>query len=345
MEDGARMIDRPDPPKPADLSRPRRRRTVVAGVLVMATFVAASVFTVLQPAGADQGAELVLKPGDKKVIVSDRPMGSTGIGSNGPASPMDCAEDPTIATACDVYPLKFELDTTEGALNFVSIRVDFETPTVPSLSLVAAANVPINAGDLDIGVWDISGEEPTRMAVAGAGEPYKVPEIAAFEATMSEYLLTIESTRAPLLGYTLTLTYSNELFDAPFEALDPALADRSGPGEAPTDLSGAQPPAAAADPIVDTGFADLTPPPAVSGGQLLAPAPVIADSDFTGFRSVIDDSLAPTEFEAETAAAVLPTPEDPGAAVLLFWLLVVPFLLLGFVVAVLRRRRPAALQA
>jgi hypothetical protein len=325
--------------------RPRRRRHLAIATLLAVALAAGTAAGLLQPAAADEGPEIVLKSGDRKVIVSERPMGSSGVGTNGPSDPMDCADVPEIAVSCDVYRLKIDLESSEDALNFLTLRVDFETVVVPSISAVAVALVEIGAGDLDIGVWDISGEEPALMAVAGAGEPYKIPEIAAFEPEHPEYLVTIESTRAPILGYTLTAAFSNELFETPFEALDPALQDGSQSADpAPFDDSFDRPAPAALDPI-DEGFAEVTPPPAFTGSELLAPAPVVADGDFAGFRSVIDDALAPPAIDAETAAAVLPKAKAPGTAVLLFWLLVVPLLLLAFVVAVLRRRRPTALQA
>ncbi len=333
-----------------NLDRPRRRHLVVAGLL-SSVLVVGTLFGVLRPAAADEGASISLKPGDRKVIVSTRPMGTTAVGENGPSKPSDCADEPDIALGCDVYKLHIDLDKSEGALNFLTLRLDFETPTTPSLSAVAVALRPINAGDLDIGVWDMTGAKPARVAVAGGGGAYDVPEIAAFEPLLSDYMITIESTRAPLLGYTFTLQFSNELFDEPFEALDPALADRSGGTNRPTDFSGqpvAAPPAAPAgsfDPGPSgSAFSDFN-PPAPTSAALLAPAPVLGDSDFAGFRSVVDNSLAPAQLSAENAAAiVLPAAKDPGAPMLIFWLLVVPLILLAIFAAVMRRRRPTALQ-
>jgi hypothetical protein len=333
-------------PTPTPTPRtPRRRGRLAVVAALAASFLGASAFAALRPASADEGPEISLKAGDRKVIVTDRPMGSSALGENGPSQPSDCIDDPTIALVCDAYRLHVDLDPNAEALNFVTLRLDFDTPTAPALTAVAAGFTAINAGDLDIGVWDMSGEKPVLMAVAGAGEPYSVPEIAAFEPTMTDYMVTVESTRAPIVGYTLTASFSNELFSTPFEALDPSLTgpeDRS--SVRPVDSSGDGTIAPAAPALPATSFDDLTPPPEYASAALAPVAPIAADSDFAGFRTAVDDSLAAPQISAASASVVIPKPKHPSASLLVFWLLIVPLLLLGFVAAALRRRRPTALQ-
>lgn len=340
IRDGDLMTD----PTPTSRTSHRRGRTALIAA-VAASFLGVSAFAALRPASADEGPEISLKAGDKKVIVSDRPLGTTGDGENGPAKPSDCIDDPIISLTCDAYRLHIDLDPNAEALNFVTLRLEYDTPTTPPLDAVAVGLKPLGAGDLDVGVWDISGPTPVLMAIAGAGSIYN-PEIGAFEPEMSDYMVTVESKQAPVVGYTLTASFSNELFSTPFEALDPSLngpEDRS--SVRPTDNSGDGQLGAAPAPASSFGaFDDITPAPAYAGAALAPVAPLVADSDFAGFRTAVDDSLAPPTLSASAASVVVPKPKNPSGMLLVFWLVLVPLLLIGFVAAALRRRRPTALQ-
>jgi hypothetical protein len=293
-------------------------------------------------ASADDGGSLSLKPGDSVVVEQTRPMGSSGI-AVADHTPEACRDDPTAAQSCDVYRVHFEIDTNPDAFNFARFQADFDTPTTPGLPLVATGLVEINAGDIDLYLYDVTGPEPVAVDLPGATAAYMVPQIAAFEPKVKDYDLVVVSTRAPLLGYTLKVDFSNELFDAPFEALDPATLDRS--GDRPVDVSA--PRESSSSGSVDASVTFIDAPPVASDLPAVAAAPALqpvgTDTDFAGFRGAVDDSLAGAPLVQRAASAAVVRAKAPAAPMVVFWLLVAPLVLLGAFAVWMRRRRPSAL--
>ena len=290
------------------------------------------------PAGAEDGGVIKLKSGEAKQVVSERVLVGNPpaqlAGPGAPASPEDCrGADPAVEVSCDVYRLEIDLSDDPDALNFVRIELNWDTTRAPSLQAVAAGTFEYNAADLDAIIWDVSGEEPEPVTAGGAGELFIVPEIAGFEARSRVYDVAVWAGRAPVLGYTMTVSFSNETFSAPFEALDPAFADGF---EQPGDFSSGS--------FIDaTNDYDFNVAPAVAVPSLdPPPAAVGTDGDFSGFGSSVDNQLTGAlatfrpnrEVEFEFG-------DPPSALAVLFWMLIAPLVIAALIVLFLRRRSSA----
>ena len=323
------------------LLRPSRRLLAWVAATVCGT---ASIAAFGMAASADDAGEYTLKPGQQVVLESTRPMGTNPLGAGQDHTPEACREDPSASVACDTYRFHFELDPSAEAFNFVRFQLDYETPRTPPMPVVAAGLTSVNVADLNLYVYDITGEEPVEVEVTGATAAYEVPAIAAFEPKVRDFDVVVVNTRGPLLGYTFTIDFSNEVFGSPFEALDPSLVDRS--ADRPVDLSATPPAAAPAaiEPASPSGGLSL-PNPVADAVASVAPAsvrPVAPDTDFAGFRGSVDDAVgaAPQIQRTQPVAFTAPAPSAP---IVLFWLLAVPLAVLAAIWAWMRRRMPSEL--
>ena len=311
-------------------------RGLAAGVVA---FVAALGVVVAVPASAEgELAVIELNPGDvfqqtfESINVSD---GGTFI------TPADCVGD---VPSCDVIRLKLNRDTSEGAVNFIRIELRWEGGAQPpDLALVVAGLGLGPVNDLDMYIYDAAGTRIEGTGGATAGDH----EVGAILADQDVYDLVINQFTGTTLEYELSIIFSNELFESPFEALDPSLRDSSASNGA-VDRSGdvVPPPAASVAPSV--GPSELSSPAPVGSLAPITDAvatvrDVEADSDFAGFRGTVDDQLAaPSPLQASRTSVLADAPA-PGTALVLFWLVLAPTLIALAFFLYLRRRRPAAL--
>lgn len=320
----------------------RRMAALCVALLAGAGVVAANTMT----AGASDEGTVVLGPGETKTIVSTDVRAPSSLLSFTPAGCQGQA-----AEICDVYWLNLLIDDHPDAQNFVRATVSWETQRTPNLGAVAAGLNPVLLTDLDMYAYDLSDpEEPAGLSsdeVGGNG--IQTPERIGWLADFDKYALVVHNSGPNAsLGYKLTISFSNERFTSPFEALDPATQSRARETfERPVDRSGgagAEPPPAVPDEFLPVGSgSDTFSGQGISnlGGNVVAP-----DTDFTGFRGGVDNALSGNVAQlASNRVPRVQIGESPPAIIVAFWLLLVPVLLLLAFAYWLRRRRPVALQA
>ena len=326
--------------------RPTARNLLLGALATAAMF--GAMFGGNLPASADDMGEVTIAPGQTLEFTSTKPQAPLGTPAVSLIStPDDCMAPPTDAT-CDVYFLNPQRDLTEGAQNFVVAQLDWDPGfRYPDLALVVAGLGLGQSTDYNLYLYEPGAEEGDweRRADLSGGA---YPQLLGFLAEKDHYALVVQLSSGPSLGYELTLSMSNEIFESPFESLDPALRDRGG-FAAPIDRSGT--PDASVAPVVPDAVeaspsfaapvtADVTaalPTPAT-------PREVAPDLDFAGFRGSVDDQLEGDLAAVQhTSASPLPEADPPATALVLFWLLLVPVGLGLVLFAAMRRRRPAAL--
>ena len=308
-------------------------RGLAAGVVAFA--VALGGVAAVPAAAEGELAVIELSPGD----VFQQTFESINVNDGGQMhTPADCVGD---APSCDVIRLKLNRDLSEGALNFVRIELRWEGGAQPpDLALVVAGLGLGPVNDLDMYVYDAAGTELETAGGATAGDH----EVAAITADQDVYDLVINQFTGATLEYELSITFSNELFESPFESLDPALRDRSG-SSGVVDRSGDPVPPAAVAPAPIAAPIEIAAAPTFD-----APAPGVAaavravepDTDFAGFRGSVDDNLAAQPVQASRASAVRDA-DPPAPFLVLFWLVLAPTATAIAFALYLRRRRPAAL--
>jgi hypothetical protein len=322
---------------------PRLRASLVIGVVL--TTVTACLALVIAPASADKQADINLASGETFQYVSKRPMVNPPPPLIG--TPTGCKAAPLSAT-CDVYQLKLELDDNPAAVNFVVLKLTWDPVSRPPSVITPAVGLTLgSAVDFDINVWtldkDSSGNDAyTQDSTIDGG--LANPELVGWIATRDTYFVTIQDMRGPSLGYTFDASFSNERFASPLEILDPAYASGN---SRPVDKSGAPGPAEisvpveqASVPFVDTPVDYASSPAVIEAGRIAA-----ADPDFAGFRAGVDQQLAGNlaSFTPGIDGPSVPLGRPPSGPVLIFWLLIAPFLLAALLAFLLRRRRPAEL--
>jgi hypothetical protein len=233
-------------------------------------------------------------------------------------APDSCRNDPTQDTVCDVYRIKLNRNLAKGAVNFVVITLDWDPVVTPDLALVAAGLGGEQSPNLDMYVWDSA----THIVEGTGGNLFLLPERAGFVAAQDEFDLTVQSKRGVATTYSLSMFMTDELFDRPFELLDPITGQPI--GTAPVDDG------SAFDGIVPGG-------PVV---PQLALAPIDSDSQIAGIglgttEQFNADALALGRSALRETAA---TSKPPGGVVLFLTLGLLPLVLVGASVFVLRRR-------
>ena len=156
--------------------------------------------------------------------------------------PDGCRNQAEYDFVCDVYRIKLNRNLTKGALNFVVVTLYWDpVATIPGLPAVATATVERPVPDLNMYVYDAP-----QHALPGVGGTHidAVPERVGWTATQDEYDLVVQSSAGQGLQYKLTAFMSDELFDKPFELLDPLTGQQliqqpdgslvpAGPGDSP----------------------------------------------------------------------------------------------------------------
>jgi hypothetical protein len=175
------------------------------------------------------------------------------------------------------------------------------------------------------------GEEPiVHSATAKLPEDTKL-----FRPSKGKYSIVVFNYSGPNTGYKLTVEYKPESIVPPFESLAPEFTPVETPPtpfEPPVDLS--------EDPVppVDTSGDDYTPPayapaaPVETPPAPLTPVAIDPDPDFTDFADdAFDEQLAAptTDVLTEKQVKAVGPPKPASATTLVFWLAIVPLLLLG----------------
>ena len=319
------------------------------GLAMTALLALLGVAAATMPVSAESRPAIKLQPGQSKTTQVQGPKASASQGAL-IINPTGCASAQS-ARECDVHPLVLERDPSEDALNFVIVKLAWDGgATIPPLSAVAAGLTFGDAIQYDMYLFH-KDDKGAFVRVTEFDTGLANPEIEGFTPIFDEYFLTVQITQGASLGYELTVELSSERFDSPFEILDPAFAGGGGGGggggTAPSDFSGDEPgemmpfedtPAAGGDFGFDAPLAPFD--PSITPNL----APVEADADFRGFGGGIDNGLVGDLATFTPPADVAPVAAAaPGAASLLFWLLLVPLGFAGLMFVALRRRRPPAL--
>ncbi len=259
--------------------------------------------------------------------------------------PDACRDDPTMDLLCDAFRIKLHRNLAKDAINSVRVAVRWNSDvTVGDLVLVAAGLGVGELPDLDMYIYDApdhalgydTTDDDTKTpgcqgceGVGGRG--VVVPEIAGFQATQDEYDVVVQAGTGVQHGpYTVTVTFSDELFDKQGELLD-------NPSAAPSDAS-----------ETPSSFRDI---PGVTGGggdSFAAPglglAPLTPDADIAGIGLGVSEQFDPQYLALGGAVRRTAAVTDPPSGVALVGTMVVlPLLLAAAGVEWLRRRRRALL--
>jgi hypothetical protein len=268
--------------------------------------------------------DLLLRPGDPPIVKTvNSPMvgytGQPGFYALVKQEPDACRTDPTKDILCDVYRIKLDRNRSPEATNFVLMSIDFASTKTPDLPVGVAGVSGLQNPNIDMFVWDSADHVMERGQVGGESDA--APERVAFTATQDEYDIVVQIANGANTTYSLSAFMSDEIFDKPFELLDPIT------GQPVT------------TPIPDGSGGFVSP---VDGTAIppLALAPIDADDQIAGI------GLGATEqFDSEQALRLgqslrrtAAVSDPPSSAVLMLALVVAPFVLFAAGVVLMRRR-------
>jgi hypothetical protein len=240
------------------------------------------------------------------------------------------------ATYCDVIPLEIVLSPTLQPRDefFVTVYLDWKTEQLPGIKIGEAEyRKPEDINDLDLYVWnDPPAEEPVQRGSTAAR-----PEQARFfRPDKGKYSIVVFNYGGPNSGYKLKVEYKKEDLVPPFESLAPDFTPVASPTEPFV------PPVEAIEPEsptlpIDTSEFDTPPattpaPPAEAPPTPLTPVAIDPDPDFTNFADdAFDEQLAAptTDVLTEKQVKAVGPPKPASASSLVFWLAIVPLLLLA----------------
>jgi hypothetical protein len=240
------------------------------------------------------------------------------------------------ATYCDVIPLEVVLPPTLRPSDefFVSVTLEWKTQKLPG---VAAGGVnyvdPKDVNDMDLYVWN----EPAADAPVQQSATETSPEkLRMFRPAKGKYAIVVMNYTGPNTGYKVRVEYKPESIVPPFESLAPdfnPVATPPMPFEAPVESLEPQTPTLP----IDTSGTDTTPttvpaPPAEAKPAPLTPVAIDPDPDFTNFSDdAFDNQLASpkTDVLTEKQVKAVGPPRPASTSTLVFWLAIVPLLLLA----------------
>jgi hypothetical protein len=262
-------------------------------------------------------------------------------------TPSQCRQ----ATYCDVIPLEVVLPPTLKPSDefFVSVALEWQTQSLPGISAGGADYTkPTDVNDLDLYVWaDPEGDEPVQQA-STASHP---EQLRLFRPSKGKYSIVVFNYQGPNTGYTLRVEYKPEKIVPPFESLapefNPPVATPEVPAVTPVDESAAPP----ALPVDTSGQASTpttapAPPPEAKPAPL-TPVAVDPDPDFTNFADdAFDQQLAApkTDVLTEKQVKAVGPPKPASTGSLVFWLAIVPLLLVAAAGFWLSRKGSAVLK-
>ncbi|MEW6471606.1 MAG: hypothetical protein AB1679_05005 [Actinomycetota bacterium] len=242
------------------------------------------------------------------------------------------------AAYCDVIPLEVVVPPTLKPRDefFVTVTLEWQTDQLPGIKVGEAEyRKPEDVNDLDLYVWaDPAGEEPVQDAATDANPE----EARLFRPTKGKYSIVVFNFIGPNKGYKLRVTYKPENIIPPFEFLAPEfqpLPEVTPPVAFELPVESLEPETPAA-PIDTSGF-QTTPttmpaPPAETKPAPLTPVAIDPDPDFTNFADdAFDEQLAApsTDVLQEKQVKAIGPPKPASTTSLVFWLAIVPVLLLA----------------
>ena len=235
-------------------------------------------------------------------------------------TPTQC-RDPLHDAVCDVYRIKINRNRARDAVNFMRAEIAWDVnATTPDLPAVAVGLNGAQIPHMAMFVYDTDSHALPREQVGG--QDSVEPQRVAWSATQDEYDLVVQVTLGVVPNYKLTLKFSDETFDKPFELLDPLTG-------LPVDSSSQLPDGSNFTPGKD----EAAVPP-------LALAPIDNDSQISGIgldttqQFNAEQALLGSDALRNTSAVAKP----PSDLILLLSLVVVPIGLLAFGVVYMRRR-------
>lgn len=255
-----------------------------------------------------------------------------------PAPKLNTPETCKQQSFCDVIPLEVVLPPTLKPADefFVSVALEWKTQRIDGISAGGHDYVnPTDVNDMDLYVWDDPvGEE--GLPVQQSATATNPEQVRIFRPSKGKYSIVVFNYVGPNTGYKLTVEYKPESIVPPFESLAP---DFQPPIETPP--TPFEPPVEDLGPVempADTSGQDFTPvtqpsaPPAESAPAPLTPVVIEPDPDFTNFADdAFDEQLAAptTDVLTEKQVKAVGPPKPASFESLVFWLAIVPLLLLA----------------
>jgi hypothetical protein len=255
--------------------------------------------------------------------------------------PRDCA----VATWCDTIPMDVvvpDIDPDQGDNFIVEVILDWESTGG------AEADVDLYIFD-DMQIDEEAGEDnPDHSRVADSATVNKPERAIMFEPTLGRYMVTAQLVSGQISSYSITARLHVLDGGQPFELLAPTPTRRQEPSS-----SGAAAPAPTTTTTTTVPAAPSAEADSTETAVILEPAELTDDSDFaTGVfgDSDFDDQLAAPgpdpDLQARLAAAAAAAsrpPAPPSTFALVFWLALVPAVLVAGAAVLLSRRRRESL--
>jgi len=322
----------PSPAAPLSLRR-------LAGFAVAAAMLGLLALTPAMPVSAlDQAANTIRVTENQTVEKDYGPIGSSAPvpGLPNPAPKLNTPERCQQATYCDLIPLEIVVPPTLRPSDefFVTVTLDWKTSVLPPVSAGGHDYTKAQeVNDLDMYVWtNPTGETPVQQSSTDTS-PEK---LRLFRPTKGKYSIVVYNYQGPNTGYRLTVSYKPEKIVPPFESLAPdftPVATPAEPFEPPVDLSASSPTLPIDTSPPATTATTLPPPPQEAKAPApLAPVTVDPDPDFSNFNDrAFDQQLAAptTDVLKQKEAKAVGPPKPASGASLVFWLAIVPLLLMA----------------
>lgn len=316
------------------MTTPLRR---LAGYATTAVMLALLALSPAMPVSAlDQGANTIRVSENQTVEKEFGPLAAMNPlpGLPNPAPKLNTPEACRQATYCDVIPLEVVLPPTLTKSDefFVTVQLEWQTSQAPG---VDPYTKPQDVNDLDLYVWDDPVAEtgmPAQMS-STAAQPEK---LRLFRPSKGKYSIVVFNYIGPNTGYKLKVEYKPEAIVPPFESLAPEFnAPFTVPEsfEPPVELPDAPPTL----PIDTSGVGETPPvtappPPVEITPPALTPVAIDPDPDFTNFADdAFDEQLAAptTDVLTEKQVKAVAPPKPASTSSLVFWLAIVPMLLVA----------------
>jgi hypothetical protein len=335
-----------------------RIRRLLLATLVVALGLAA---VPASPASAFEGERIVLRAEEGNSFTHDYGAMPVPDTAGARTEPGDCA----LSASCTEIPMTVELPASFDPDNdefFFSFKAEWEG----NVDLAAAGSQ-----DLDIYFYTLRKNEEGEdeyVEVGSAATADEPERTRLFNLTEGEYVITVINFLGVNTGFRLSFDYVDVSLPDGFDPYDGAKAGGfAGGGRSDNDASDSS------DAGGSSGSADSSSSFASSSAELslqpVAPSPS-SPSTLAGPGDSFDFGLAATpgdaglgdfgsfnQFQKDLNAEAQPSSidllaasrrklgpaADVGAPVLVFWLLLAPLVLGGFALAMVIRRRPAAL--
>ena len=257
-----------------------------------------------------------------------------------PAPRLNTPEQCKQATYCDVVPLEVVLPATLRPSDefFVTVSLDWKTQTQPGLSAGGKdLTRPTDFNDLDLYVWNAAaaGQKADDQPVGQSATATRPEKVRLYRPAKGRYSMVVLTYQGIKTCYTLRVEYRPEAIVPPFESLAPDYTPPIATPPAPfAPVEEAEPPATLP---IDTSGPVETPttapaPPPEARAAPLTPVVVDPDPDFSNFADdAFDQQLAApsTDVLKEKQVKAIGPPKPASTSSLVFWLAIVPLLLVA----------------